>query len=1219
MKDNFNDLSFLLSGLGKLWENGVEIDWDAFYDNEQRNIVSIPTYSFERVKYPVNVDAYKIISDRIDGKEFKINFSDELDTIELADEQHPKSSEEQKLLQLWIRFFGQGSIGVDDDFFEIGGDSLKVLTMIGRIHQEMGVELSLNEFFENPTVSKLVKRLEEKKNESITSGYHDIPTAPKKDSYVLSSAQKRLYFLYKFDETSLAYNLPQAFDIVGEVCYDKLERVVNQLVERHENLRTYFALDNGKPVQKIIEKLNVNVEKYNGDIEDVTRIMQDFVRPFDLNNAPLFRVAIIKTNANKSILLMDFHHIISDGTSFGILMQEFISLYMNRELSEAKLQYKDYSEWQQSPVYQKRLLTHREFWINQFQVPVHPINLPTDFKRPVIKGYEGDVVAFELNEDIRRALNVVAVQSGATMYMVILAIYNVFLAKLSSQDDVVIGTPTSGRYHNDTEKIMGMFVNTIPLRNTFSKGMSFMDFLNKVKTNTLEAFENQSYPYEELIDQLNVDRDTSHNPLFDVMFSYQRSEPNEEPISDLIITPHTTDSVLSQFDLTLFALDKLNSIQLRFEFSSLLFKKKTIESFVGYFNKIIDAVLSKPEVMLSNIEIISDRQKNIILQDFNSNDVDFGENQNIVNAFQSTVITNEDKVALRYNEKVFTYKVLNSRANQLAHKIKKKNIGNSGLVGIMMPRTELLFISILGVLKAGYAYVPIDPTYPTERINHIIKDSGLELILTDAALQGDIQAKLKQVQILNVETEPQMELNINLDLKISSTHLAYMIYTSGSTGKPKGVMIEHGNVINFIEGITKRIPLVNSCFLCLTTVSFDIFVLESLLPLIKGHEVVLADESLQKDPELLSELIIEKSVNTIQITPSHLKMLMSSKYSERMLEIITTLMVGGEAFPKDLLQTLQSTFKGEIFNMYGPTETTVWSSVQELTNKNTIDIGKPIANTKMLVLDSDGNIQPIGIAGELYIGGKGVGRGYWGNTTLTSEKFVSDIGGMDGKFYRTGDSVKWLNNGALEYLGRLDNQVKIRGYRIEMGEIESVILSNEEVQKVVVHDCVINQDKVLVAYYVAPTNLDVTMFRAYLSQYLPDYMIPSYFILINEIPLTPNGKVDRRSLPQPEFKKDMKYVGPNNYIEKQMVRIWAQVLKLNDDLISVDRSFFELGGNSLKATELVSEIQKEFDFELPLRDLFTKQDIQSISDYIITAKQIDIDSDSSEEIMELSI
>ncbi|UII31963.1 amino acid adenylation domain-containing protein [Fulvivirga ulvae] len=1115
---------------------------------------------------------------------------------------------ELEMLQLWKEFFGMEDIRPFNDFFELGGDSLKVLTMIGRIHKRFNIELSITEFFQHASVKELSAYLSTSlgKNEANEQAeYTVISRAESSAYYPLSSVQRRLYFLNEFDNGSVAYNMPIALKLSGALDYQKIREVFETLIDRHEPLRTKFEVVDDQPCQAITEQFDFDLQFYTASDKDIPSVINSFIKPFDLTQAPLIRVGLVKVSELEHVLMVDLPHIITDGVSKSVMIKDFMALYKGQPLENLELHYKDYAVWQQGSDFQQELMEQKAFWLEAFDSEATPLNLPADYVRPAIKSFEGDIRKFEISAANTEKLRKIAEGEGTTLFTILLSAYHILLSKLSNQEDIVIGTPISGRQHADLEQMMGMFINTLPLRNQADGTQSFREFLDQVKNKTLESFDHQAYPYEYLIDDLKLERNISRNPLFDVLFSYENFERSVLEIPGLKITQYDDNHIVSKFDLTLTAYEKEGALALYFEYCTALFKGETMERFISYFNQIISTILADVNIRLSDIDLITEEERGLILSDFNDTALTFDESRSIVTAFEAQVAKNKAAIALTYGGKSLTYEELNSRSNQLAHKMRKQNLPVEAIVGIMLPRTEALFISILGALKAGCTYVPIDPDYPEDRIDYIVKDSGLSLMLTDTDLEKRANQFGEQLQIIDVTSASISEENTaNPGVSISPSQLAYMIYTSGSTGRPKGVMIEHRNVINFVEGIAARIPMEQgSRMLCLTTISFDIFVLESLLPLLQGHEVVLAGNSDQKDPDALCKLISTGGINKMQITPSHLKMLLSSSHAAEALQNIDTLMVGGEGFPADLLQTLQGQYQGRIFNMYGPTETTVWSSVQELTEAERIDIGTPIANTTMLIVGEEGHLQPVGIAGELYIGGKGVGRGYWQNETLTEERFVSNPAGVSGRFYRTGDLARWLPNGAIEYLGRMDNQMKIRGYRIEPGEIESQLLTHEEIKEAVVYAHGNSGEQILVAYYVSASMIEPADLRDHLSQSLPDYMIPSYFMHLDKFPLTPNGKIDRKSLPAPELVSSTEYVGPSNEIEEQLVNIWAEVLKADPEAVSVTQSFFELGGHSLLASLLANKIHKQLSITIPLREIFRHQDVRSQGQYLGNREQ----------------
>lgn len=1037
-----------------------------------------------------------------------------------------------------------------------------------------------------------------------------------KEYYALTSSQKRLYFLYEFDRISLMYNMPQTVRLFGSLNIAGLQATFKKLIARHESLRTSFTIVDDEPVQRMLPDVEFEIEYFESVDSEVRSIVDEFIRPFDLSQAPLLRVGVVvislggEGSPSEYILMMDMHHIITDRVSMGIMMKEFMSLYNGEELAELKLQYKDYSEWQQGAQQQSLLVKQKEFWLREFSEYPEMLALPTDYIRPSIRSEEGDSVGFSLSVEDTASLKALCSSKGATMYMLLLSIYNILLSKLSNQEDIVIGTPAVGRHHVDLENIIGMFVNTLCLYNHPIGDLSFSKFLTAVQIKTLSCIDNQGYQYEELIDVLQVKRDTSRNPLFDVVFSYQHVEGSEVEIPGLKLKPYNSGHQISKFDLTLMANDSREGIYLNFIYSTSLFKRESIERFGIYFQQIVRAIVIDPELKLSSIEIITESEKRQLLNEFNNTYADYPRGETIISLFEKQVERTPNKPAIVFEDKILTYHELNRCSNQLARKILANGVTSGSIIGIILSRSSEVIISILGILKTGSAYIPIDPEYPAERIQYIIEDSELGMLLIQSDSKYKDIVKARNVELIDIVSDVLFSGSAeNLEVNFSSSDLAYMIYTSGSTGKPKGVMIEHRNVLNFVRGITDRIDMhIDDTMLCLTTISFDIFVLETILPLLNEQKVVMASTSAQNDPNAILGLIESHHVNLLQITPSHLQLLLLGNNIEESLNSIKILMVGGETFPEELLNVLRKIYKGKIYNMYGPTETTVWSTVQELTLAQRIDIGRPIANTTIRILGKYNNLQPVNISGELLIGGQGVGRGYWKRQTLTKERFINDLITGKGRLYRTGDLARWLPDGSIEFLGRLDEQVKIRGFRIELGEIEHHLLTHEKINEVIVLAKEKEGEKYLAAYYVSTEELTASELRAYLLEKLPDYMIPAFYIHLVQMPLNPNGKIDRRALPEPQVNRRDDCVLPSDGLQEKLVQIWSEVLKLEKEYISVSESFFDLGGHSLIAPVLISRISKELNVSFDLKTLFRYQTILALSKYIsenLAIQQVD--------------
>ena len=799
-------------------------------------------------------------------------------------------------------------------------------------------------------------------------------------------------------------------------------------------------------------------------------------------------------------------------------------------------------------------------------------------------------------------MNNLAAETETTLYIVLLSAYNILLAKYSGQEDIVVGSPIAGRQHADLQNIIGIFVNTLAMRNHPEGIETSREFLNEVKTNALEAYENQGFQFEELVEKLSPQRDLSRNPLFNTMFVMQNMDVEVRKLIGLKLSPYRFENKISKFDITIYAVETIEGIVFTLEYCARLFKKETIASLGTHYLKILEEIVANPEKRLSDIDILSQAEKKRILIDFNDTKADYLKDMTIQELFEEQVKRTPDNIAVIFKNKTLTYRELNERSNQLARLLSDKGVKSSGIVGIMVERSLEMMVGILGVLKSGGAYLPIDPGYPEERIRYMLDDSGAGILLTQNNLFDKVVFAGEIIDLKNKEIYKGKKSN---PVRTNTpNNLAYVIYTSGSTGKPKGVMIEHQAVNNFIKGITDQIEFTpDRTILALTTISFDIFVLETVLPLTCGLRIVITGELEQRDPKLLCEAIVKNEVDILQATPSRMRMLMTDADGIACLKRIKQIMIGGEAFPESLLESLSKLLSARIYNMYGPTETTVWSTVKELTKAKKVDIGKPINNTQVYIVDKNNKPQPVGVTGELCISGDGLGRGYLNRPELTAEKFAPNPFISGERMYRTGDLARWLPDGNIEFRGRIDHQVKVRGCRIELGEIESRLLKHEIIKGAVVIEKEDPQgDNYLVAYLTGERELTAAELREYLSRELPDYMIPSYFIQLEKLPLTPNGKIDRKALPEPDGSITTEvYEAPTNEIEQKLGEIWREILKLKR--VGINDHFFNLGGHSLKATSLVSKIHKEFQVELPLREIFINPTIRELAKQIKEAEE----------------
>ena len=1031
-----------------------------------------------------------------------------------------------------------------------------------------------------------------------------IPPAPEREYYPLSSPQRMMFVLSQIDKGSIAYNLTQILKISGNFDKNRLIKVIEQLIARHESLRTSFRLVEGEPAQIIHERVDfqLDYEEVDGDRELIQEIARDFVRPYDLSRPPLFRFKLVKIKSEKTfchLLIQDMHHIIADGVSEAVLVQEVNQLYAGKSLPEVKVRYKDYALWQEKLLACEKVRAEEDFWREQLGGEIPVLNMATDYPRPSTFTFEGDSLKWRIGLELSGGLYRLARANQVTLFTVLLGAYNILLSKYSGQEEIIIGCPTAGRRHADLTNLIGVFVNTLALRNYPRPEKTGSQFLKETGKNVIKAFDNQDYPFEKLVEKINIAREPSRNPIFDVMFVLQNMDVQDVKAEGVEISNYEYHPSMAQVDMTLIAVESGEGIELEINYCTGLFKKETITQLAGHYQNILQEMVGNPEKKLGEIQMMSGEERRTILMEFNNTRVEYSREKTLQQLFEEQVRRTPENIALEFDAQSLTYRELNEKANQLARVLREKGTKPDTIVGVMTRRSMEMLIGIMAVLKAGGAYLPIDPEYPAQRVAYMLEDSQASILITQQGLSEDVRFKGQTVDV--GERQRFQGSAVNLEIVNKSGDLAYMIYTSGSTGKPKGVMVEHRAVHNFFQGMVDRIGFgPGKTILALTTLSFDIFVLETLLPLSKGMKVVIANEDQQKDPDALNQLILKSGVNMLQATPSRMKLFLSNPDNQSCLKGLQEIMIGGEAFPLDLLIELQKVTASKIYNMYGPTETTVWSALKELTRETQITIGKPIANTRTYIMDNNQGLQPVAVRGELWIAGDGLARGYYRRNDLTAEKFVEDPFFPGEKMYRSGDLARWFPNGEIEYLGRLDHQVKIRGFRIELGEIEAQLLKYEAIKEAAVIDREDeNGSKFLCAYITADKGVEITELKRFLSRFMPDFMIPSFFIPMAELPLTPNGKLDRKALPGPTEGINIHAVSkrPTNDMEWKLSAIWQEVLMIHK--VGVDDNFFSLGGDSLKALTLISKIQQEFQVGLSINDLFKQPTIEELASLIV--------------------
>ncbi|MDM5265145.1 non-ribosomal peptide synthetase [Bacillus wiedmannii] len=1108
----------------------------------------------------------------------------------------PRNKEEEVMVDIWKEVLELEEVGIRDNFFELGGHSLKAASLLSKIEEYFGIVLSLRKLFLYSTIEEImsyIQGIEKKSNDSIKK-------AKDKQFYPATSSQRRMYVLQQMEgsEIGTSYNIPLSFHIKGQIDIGRFKKAIELLIKRHESLRTTFQFIDDVLVQKINHQCDWKLIKKKILFSEAQAEIEKFVQPFDLGKTPLFRIGLFEIKEEEHIFIMDIHHIISDGVSNHILLDELARLYQGGNLQNQYIQYKDYSEWKRSSKQMKTQKKQGEYWIEQFSGDIPVLELPIDFPRSSVQNFIGRTYKTKLASDMINELKRKSTEQNVTPYMMLLAAYVVLMSKYSNQEEIIVGTPVVGRSKSQLENVIGVFINTLAISSRPKSEQRFSEFLSQIKEQVLDAFENSDYPFEELIENLSLSRDASRNPLFDTLFSLQNMEENEFSIPGLEIEPYEWDKKTTQFDLGWDIIEWRGEMYLSIEYSSTLFKPETIEKLTYHYKQILNAILENPDSYLGEIELVNETEKQQILVDFNCTELEYDKTKTIQDLFEEQVEKTPDEVAVVYEKQQLTYCELNERANQLAHVLRQHEVGKEQVVGILLDRSIDMVVAALGVLKAGGAYLPIDSENPMERIVYMLEDSQASVLLMHKHNQVPVGYKGQFVFVddedLYVGQDATPVENIN-----TPQDLAYIIYTSGSTGNPKGVMIEHQSVNNLrLSAETFGIGPGSRVLQC-ASFSFDQSVGDMYYTILNGGTLYISSKELLLSGERFINWLHENQISSIPgISPSILKML---PYME--LPHLKTISTGGEALSADLVRTwgVNRTF----LNAYGPTEATVDSTIGVCRpDMDIAPIGKPIFNKKVYILNSQYQVQPVGVAGEMYIGGDGLARGYLNRPDLTSEQFVPNPFVPGEQMYKTGDLVRWLPDGNIEYLGRVDNQVKIRGHRIEIGEIETCLRKHPSIKEAVV---IARKDKneqdYLCVYVVAQGEWTIQILRQFLGQTLPHYMIPSYFMELSEIPLTTNGKVDKKAMPEPDGKVKVteEYVPPTNRTEEILTQIWEEVLGIEQ--IGIHDNFFVLGGDSIKSLQIAARLNR-LELKLEIKDLFKHPTVFELAPHIQTKRTI---------------
>ncbi|HEY7767045.1 amino acid adenylation domain-containing protein, partial [Longimicrobium sp.] len=1103
-------------------------------------------------------------------------------------------------------------------FFELGGHSLLATRVVSRIREVFAVELPLRALFEEPTVAELAGRVGEMRRAGLPALPPVVPVE-RTGALPLSFAQERLWFLERLAPGSTTYNISMAWRLGGALDEAALERSLGEIVRRHESLRTIFAEVDGSPVQVIapfggfalpVEDLS---ELTEADRQAAVRRRVDVEarRPFDLSAGPLFRVALLRLGADDRVLLLSMHHVVSDGWSMGVFIRELSVLYeayrQGREspLPELPVQYADYAVWQREQLEGEALERQLAYWRERLAGAPELLALPTDHPRPAVQTFRGATVPVELSLELLERLQRLGRSAGATLYMTLLGAFQVLLSRYGAGEDVVVGSPIAGRTRGEVEPLIGFFVNTLVLRTNLAGNPSFREVLGRVREATLGAYEHQEVPFEKLVAELQPERSLSHSPLFQVLFVLQDAEGQGSALPGLKVSGAGAELASANFDLSLTLGATPQGLRGALNYSTDLFERGTIIRMIGHLERVLEQVAADADVRLSRLDLLGEAERARVVEEWNRTEAEYPRDVCVHELFEAQVERTPHAVALVYEDQEVAYAALNARANRLAHHLRALGVGPEAQVALCVERGLEMVAAVLAVLKAGGAYVPLDPEYPQERLGYMLQDSAPVVLLTERSLAGRFGPSDVPVVVLDGDGPAwarQPDSNPGRGA-LTPENLAYVIYTSGSTGQPKGVMNRHRNVINLLAWGERHWEFAAcDALLQRTSLSFDVSVRELFSPLVVGARLVLVRPGGQRDVDYLVEVIRRQEVSTMVLTPSQMQAFLEHPGLEACASL-RRILLGGESIPVGMVAELRARLPGaRRYHEYGPTEATVTSTARICGAEGEApgaSIGGPISNTRVYLLDVRGEPVPVGVAGELYVGGAGVARGYLGRPALTAQKFVPDPFGAEpgARLYRTGDLGRWLADGTIEFLGRVDTQVKVRGYRIEPGEIEARLLAREGVSEAVV---AVHEDQAgnrrLVAYVVGDAEAGVL--REHLRGELPEYMVPAAFVALERLPLTPSGKLDRRALPAPEYGvAEGGLMEPRNYVEVQLIQIWEELLGVR--AIGATQSFFDLGGNSLLALRLFSRVNRRFGCDLPVATLFAGATVRQMAAAIL--------------------
>lgn len=1132
----------------------------------------LPSYMIP--SHITNVESIPItVNGKVDKKELqKVN-------IEMRNLEHeePINQLQKQIKMVWEKILGQERIGINQSFFDIGGSSITAMKLSSKLGEVFKKEVSVKDIFVYETIAKqeeFLEKMGEKRRE------RKIKPIGEKAYYKTSSAEKRMYLLQQYGTNNKAYNTMVAFDIYGNLDSEELEYKLNLLIERHQNLKSQYEIQNEELMKCINQSVRIKLKKYEMNEEEILDYKDKIIEAFDLTNPPLIKAVLIKVENEKHVLVLNFHHIVVDGLSMKILVDDFLALYKGDTLNINPLRYVDYAHWEHEWKLSSEKEKEEKYWLNMLNDEVEKLQIRTDYERPQIKQFKGKMLQFPIETSTVNDLKKICKQEKTTMYMLMLSMYKLLLSKYSGKEDVLIGTVASGRKAEELENIVGMFVNTLPLRSKVSGEKQFKDYLQEIKKLCVESFVHQMYPFDELIKKLNVEIDSSSNPLFDYLFVYQNSEKSllNEKIKDIEIKSSNLNLVpdISKFDISLEVFEEENGMQCFVNYDVDLFKESTIRMFMNHFNYLLKSIAFNINKKIKDIQLVDTEEKRKLLSHISSGRA---ENVKAEDVLQERIkhygIANSKDKALVFKGKSINYEQLNKKTNQLAHLLRKSGVGRNKIVAIVMERGLEVPLAMIGVLKAGGAYLPIDVDLPRERIEYMLRDSGACVVLTQSRVKNNFHFA-GEVLELDGESVYAKESEEDVSSVNEIEDLAYIIYTSGTTGEPKGVMLTNKSLTNLLKDSIQRFQFsTEEVGIALSSISFDMFSSELFILLYNKGTVIITDNEERLDVINIIELMKRYAVTSILTTPSRISTALHLFQNSGVLKNMKRIMFGGESLPSDLVEKLQRDYSMCIFNLYGPSEATMHCTSKKIIDRDNITIGRPINNTEIYILNHDLQLVPVGVVGEICIGGFGIAQGYLQKEELTNEKFVENPYVNGEKIYKTGDVGYWNESGEIVYLGRNDEQIKIRGYRVEPEEIQEKLNNMPEVKDSVVLACKEDSGETYLVAYVVTDVSNMNNIRGALEHLVPNYMVPKYFTKVDNIPITINGKIDKKKLGSLKVekleRKNLKQ--PENLRQQVLVDIIKSVLTVDE--ISLDDHFLYIGGDSFKAIDIIAKLRKE--------------------------------------------